>query len=225
MMSMLNKSLTNYSKELARIALKIGAIKISPEKPFTWASGFKMPIYNDNRLLLGNADHRMLVAEGFQSILSAGQIEADVVAGTATAGIPPATTLANLLKTPLIYVRGTAKTHGMQNQIEGILEKNQKVVVIEDLVSTGESVFKTVQAIRDAGGIVEHCLCIFSYGFSKATTHFQQANCQMHSLLTYPILLEYAKETGAITSEQIQMLHSWYQNPFEWGNQQGTQNS
>ena len=213
-----NKPLISYSKELAGIALKIGAIKISPEHPFTWASGYKMPIYNDNRLLLGKAGYRPLVAEGFQAILKAERIEADVVAGTATAGIPPATTLANLLQTPLIYVRGAAKTHGMQNQIEGVLQKKQKVIVIEDLISTGDSVIKTVQAVRDAEGVVDHCLCIFNYGFEKAKAMFQQSHCRVHSLLTYPTLIDYAIETGFITAEQARVLDSWYQNPFEWGN-------
>lgn len=211
-----NRPLISYSKELAGIALKIGAIKISPEQPFTWASGYKMPIYNDNRLLLSKVGYRTLVAEGFQAILKAERIEIDVVAGTATAGIPPATTLANLLETPLIYVRGSAKAHGMQNQIEGVLQKKQKVLVIEDLISTGDSVLKTVQAIRDAGGIVDHCLCIFNYGFEKAKTHFQEADCHIHSLLTYPTLIDYAMETKAITTEQMQLLAAWYRNPFKW---------
>lgn len=212
-----------YAKSLAEIALKIGAIKINPEHPFTWASGYKMPIYNDNRLLLCKSDYRMLVAEGFQTILAKGKIAVDVIAGTATAGIPPATTLANLMKTPLVYVRSAAKTHGMQNQVEGLLEKGQKVVVIEDLVSTGESVVKTVQAIRSAGGIVDHCLCIFSYGFEKSTVLFQQANCRLHSLLTYPDLVKYAVETASITPEQNKLLDAWYKNPFEWDNHPGAQ--
>lgn len=210
-----------YAKSLAEIALKIGAIKINPEHPFTWASGYKMPIYNDNRLLLCKSDYRMLVAEGFQSILTAGEIAVDVVAGTATAGIPPATTLANLMKTPLVYVRGAPKKHGMQNQVEGLLEQGQNVVVIEDLVSTGESVVKTVQAIREAGGIVDHCLCIFSYGFEKSTTLFQEAHCRLHSLLTYPNLIEYAMETASITAEQKRLLDSWYNDPFAWDKNQG----
>lgn len=211
-----NKLLLSYSKELAGIALKIGAIKISPEHPFTWASGYKMPIYNDNRLLLCKSEYRRLIAEGFHAIIKLEKIDIDVVAGTATAGIPHAATLADLLETPLIYVRSAAKSHGMQSQIEGVLHKNQKVVVIEDLVSTGESALKAAQAIRDAGGIVDHCLCIFNYGFEKSKIPFQEKHCRVHSLLTYPTLIDYAMETGAITAKQKQMLDSWRQNP--WGN-------
>ena len=115
-----------FSQQLSKVVLEISAIKFSPEKPFTWASGYRMPIYNDNRLLLGNPDHRMLVAEEFRNILDTLQITTDVVAGIATAGIPSATSLANLIKTPLIYVRPSLKVHGMQNQVEGKLNKNQR---------------------------------------------------------------------------------------------------
>lgn len=218
---MQDNPLTTYSRELAGIALEIGAIKLDPENPFTWASGYRMPIYNDNRRLLGNAEHRLLVARGFQAILDRENISPDAVAGTATAGIPPATTLADLLKTPLVYVRTKAKEHGMRNQIEGILRKNQNVVVVEDLISTGESALKTVEAIRQAGAIASHCLCIFSYGFEKAAAAFKQADCRLHALLAFPTLLQYAGETKAITPQQTTLLRNWYQHPFEWGEQHG----
>ncbi|MBT6661576.1 MAG: orotate phosphoribosyltransferase, partial [Nitrospina sp.] len=162
----------NFSKEIAKISLETGAIKLEPETPFLWASGYYMPIYNDNRLLLGSSKHRQLIAEGFKDIIISKNIEVDVIAGTATAGIPPATSLANLLGAPLIYARSNQKEHGMKNQIEGILRENQKVVVVEDLISTGGSALKAVSAIRKAGGNVDHCLSIFSYGFSKAIEQF-----------------------------------------------------
>ena len=142
---------SDYSKKLAHIALEIGAIKLNPQNPFTWASGYRMPVYNDNRLLLGNAEHRLLIAEGFQDILRRENIHADAVVGTATAGIPHATTLANLLRTPLVYVRSSPKGHGMENLIEGVLTKSQNVVVVEDLISTGDSSLKAVEAVRKAG--------------------------------------------------------------------------
>ena len=165
-----------FSKEIAKISLETGAIRLEAETPFLWASGYRMPIYNDNRLLLGNAKHRRLIAEGFKDVITSKEIEVDVIAGTATAGIPPATSLANLLETPLIYVRTHPKEHGMKNQIEGVLRQNQNVIVVEDLISTGGSALNGVTAIREAGGKVDHCLSIFSYGFSKAIEQFKNAS-------------------------------------------------
>jgi orotate phosphoribosyltransferase len=210
-----------YSKELAKIALSIGAIRLDPEKPFTWASGYRMPIYNDNRLLLGNADHRLLVAEGFRSILQKENITADVIAGTATAGIVPATTLANLLQTPLIYVRPLPKEHGLQNQIEGVLHPEQNVVVIDDLISTGGSALKCVEAIRHAGARVEHCLSIFTYGFQEATTQFRNSHCRMHSLLTFEALIQHAREDDSLGEGQCALLKSWHDDPFTWAKRHG----
>jgi len=206
-----------HAGELARIALSIGAIKLNPEKPFTWASGYRMPVYNDNRLLLGNAGHRLLVAQGMQAIVARENIPADVIAGTATAGIPPATSLANLLQTPLIYVRPKPKEHGMQNRIEGILKNDQHVVVIEDLISTGGSALKAVQAIRHAGADVAHCLCIFNYGFAEAAEAFKKAHCRLHSLLTFAKLIDYAESQSIMPAEHIALLRDWHQNPFAWG--------
>ena len=210
-----------YAKELAKVALDLGAIKLDPEKPFTWASGYRMPIYNDNRLLLGNADHRLLVAEGFRSILQKENIAIDVVAGTATAGIVPATTLANLLQTPLIYVRPVPKEHGLQNQIEGVLHPGQNVVVIDDLISTGRSALKSVEAIRHAGAKVDHCLSIFTYGFQEATTQFRDAHCRMHPLLTFEALIQQAREDDFLGEEQCALLKSWHDDPFTWAKRHG----
>jgi len=210
-----------FSKQLAKIALDIGAIKLSTEKPFTWASGYRMPVYNDNRLLLGNADHRQLVAQAMENQAKKLGLRVDVVAGTATAGIPPATTLANLLGTPLIYVRSAPKAHGLQNQIEGVLRKGQSVVVVEDLVSTGGSVLKAVEAIRTAGGHVDHCFCIFDYGFQQSRDQFQKADCQLHSILNFPTLVRFALENGNLTENQNRLLEAWYADPFGWSQPQG----
>lgn len=209
------------SKELAKISLDIGAVKFDPKHPFTWASGCRMPVYNDNRLLLGNADHRLGIAEGFRDILQKEHIRVDVVAGTATAGIVPATTLANLLHTPLIYVRPTPKGHGLKNLIEGILLPDQHVVVIDDLISTGGSVLKSVEAVRNAGGKVDHCLSIFTYGFQEAADQFRDARCQLHSLLTFESLMAQAREEGALDEEQFSMLKSWHDDPFTWAERHG----
>ena len=210
-----------FSQKLSKVVLEISAIKFSPEKPFTWASGYRMPIYNDNRLLLGNPDHRMLVAEEFRNILDTLQITTDVVAGIATAGIPSATSLANLIKTPLIYVRPSLKDHGMQNQVEGKLNKNQKVVVVEDLVSTGGSALNAIKAIRDQGGSVQHCLCIFSYGFKETGSHFKEASCELHPLLTFESLIKTATESNHLNQEQLKLLRDWHSDPFHWGDRKG----
>ena len=210
-----------HSEKLAEIALKIGAIRINTDHLFTWASGYRMPVYNDNRLLLGNSDHRLLIANAFQSLLKNKKIVPDVVAGTATAGIPPATTLADLIKTPLIYVRPAPKKHGMENQIEGILEKKQHVIVIEDLVSTGGSVLKAVEAIRSRGGTVQHCLCVFTYGFRETADQFAKTGCKLHALLTFEQLIGFGAKSGALTEQQTVLLRSWYKDPFKWGEQNG----
>ena len=211
----------NFSKEIAKISLDTGAIKLDLTNPFLWASGYRMPIYNDNRLLLGNSKHIQLITEGFLSIINDKNIVIDVIAGVATAGIAPATSLANLMETPLIYVRPTPKNHGMQNQIEGILRSNQKVAIIEDLISTGGSAAKAINAIREAGGQVEHCLSIFGYGFQKATKQFKNAKCQLHQLLGFKELIAQAREYNILSNDQFLMLQSWHEDPFNWGNKNG----
>ena len=206
------------AESIARVALEVGAIRVNVQQPFTWASGYKMPIYNDNRLLLGNAQNRALVTEGFQDLLKKITTEVEVIAGTATAGIPHATSLADLLQVPLVYVRSTAKSHGMGNKIEGILKKNQKVLVIEDLISTGGSAVNAVTAVREAGGIVDHCFSIFSYGFPESLEKFKSASCQVHSILDFSELLKVAQSTQDIPLNDIQTLQSWQESPFKWGN-------
>lgn len=206
------------AESIARVALEVGAIRINVQQPFTWASGYKMPIYNDNRLLLGNAENRALIAKGFQNLLEKSAVKVEVIAGTATAGIPHATTLADLLQVPLIYVRSTAKSHGMGNKIEGILKKNQQVLVIEDLISTGGSAVNAVTAVREAGGIVDHCFSIFSYGFPEALEKFKSVSCQSHSILVFSELLKVAQSTQNISSNDIETLQSWQESPFKWGN-------
>ena len=204
------------AKNIAQIALEVGAIQINARKPFTWASGYKMPIYNANRLLLGNARHRSLIAEGYRNLLKKHAIEVEVIAGTATAGIPHATTLADSLQVPLIYVRSSAKSHGMGNKIEGILKKNQRELVIEDLISTGGSAVNAIKAIREAGGIVNHCFSIFSYGFPEASEKFKDISCQIHSILIFSELLKVAESTKYISPNEIETLQSWQNDPFNW---------
>ena len=211
----------SFAEQLARISLEIGAIKINPQQPFTWASGYKMPLYNDNRMLLGDAGHRALIAEAMLATIEKENIHIDTIAGVATAGIPHATSLANLIKLPLIYVRSSPKEHGLRNQIEGILKTGHKVLVVEDLISTGGSAIKAIDTIREAGGVVEHCMGIFSYDFPEAREKFEKSHCRLHTLLNLKTLLKHAVEEKKISPEEKQMVDNWGQNPFEWEKQRG----
>lgn len=219
--------MVNFEKEIAEAGLEINAIKLKPGDPFTWASGYRMPIYNDNRMFLGSYENRMLVADGFMDLLEKNGIHWRIIAGTSTAGIPPANTLADLTKSPLIYVRDKPKGHGLKNQIEGIdAEKDldgRKVVLIEDLISTGGSSARAVQAIRNANGECNYCLSIFNYGLDKAVKAFASLEppCEVRSILTYDVLLEVAKEKGYLTKEQVKVLEEWGYGPFEWGEKHG----
>lgn len=215
----------DYGKEIAKAGLNINAIKLRPNDPFKWSSGYRMPIYNDNRMFLFFPDHRKLIREGFTNLIK--DIPYEVIAGTSTSGIPPATTLADSLGKPMIYVRDKPKDHGLKNQIEGIdaeydLQK-RKVVLIEDLISTGGSSARAVQAIRDANGECNYCVSIFNYGLDKAVQAFDSLDprCEVRSLLTYDTLLEVAKETGYINDQQEKMLAEWRANPLGWGEKHG----
>jgi orotate phosphoribosyltransferase len=216
----------SYGKEIAKVSLEIGSIKLRPGDPFTWASGYRMPIYNDNRMLLFYPEYRKLVIKGFKKIIKKENIECDVVAGTSTAGIPHAAILAELLKKPMIYIRDKPKDHGLKNQIEGLdADKDldgKKVIVIEDLISTGGSSAKAVQAVRDAKGEVKYCLSIFSYGLLEANNAFNELKeeTKVISILTYDVLLKVAK-TNYLTSDQIKLLVDWRKDPFNWGEKNG----
>lgn len=215
----------DYGKEIAKAGLKINAIKLRPDNPFTWASGFRMPIYNDNRMFLFFPEHRKLIAEGFTNLIK--DIPYEVIAGTSTSGIPPATTLADSLNKPMIYVRDKPKDHGLKNQIEGINAESdlqgKKVILIEDLISTGESSARAVQGIRNANGNCDYCISIFNYGLDRAVQAFDTLNpkCKVRSLLNYETLLKFARETGYINNQQVGMLAEWRADPFGWGEKHG----
>lgn len=218
---------TSYSYDIARCALEMGAIRLSPEKPFCWASGYYMPIYNDNRTLLGDWRARELVAKAFEEILSKLGYDPDNIAGTSTAGIPHATTLADRLKKPVSYIRSSSKDHGLQNQIEGLGRakgyEGKNVVLIEDLISTGMSSIKAVKAIQEANGKVPYCLAIFSYGTDQGKEAFASLNpaCKPVTILDYNYVIPIAKEIGYIKPEQEAMLLEWSASPFTWGEKHG----
>ena len=218
---------TSYSYDLAIKALEMGAIRLSPQKPFCWASGYYMPIYNDNRTLLGDPKARLMIAKAFKEILEKLDFDPDNIAGTSTAGIPHATTLADLLKKPVSYIRSSSKDHGLQNQIEGLgrakgYEKH-KVVLIEDLISTGMSSIKAVKAIQEADGFVPYCLAIFSYGTDQGKEAFASLDpeCEPITILDYNYVIPIAKEAGYIHPDQEAMLLEWSASPFTWGEKHG----
>lgn len=218
---------TSYSYDIARCALEMGAIRLSPEKPFCWASGYYMPIYNDNRTLLGDWRARELVAKAFEEILSKLGYDPDNIAGTSTAGIPHATTLADRLKKPVSYIRSSSKDHGLQNQIEGLGRakgyEGKNVVLIEDLISTGMSSIKAVKAIQEANGKVPYCLAIFSYGTDQGKEAFASLDpaCKPVTILDFNYVIPIAKEIGYIKPEQEAMLLEWSASPFTWGEKHG----
>lgn len=203
------------SKEIARNLLQIKAIKLSPQNPFTWASGLRSPIYCDNRITLSHPEVRTTIKKSFGSI--ANDFGAyDCIAGVATAGIPHGALLADYLKKPFIYVRAEAKSHGRQNKIEGEVEKGSRVLVIEDLISTGGSSIKAVDVLKDAGVEVIGVQAIFDYQFQIAKDNFNGAGIEFKTLSNYGDLIAEALESGYITEEQKDLLNAWNSDPKEW---------
>lgn len=202
-------------REIAKKLLQIKAIKLSPQKPFTWASGWRSPIYCDNRTLLSFPEVRSFVIDQFVAA-SKGFEPFDAVAGVATAGIPHGALLADRLQSPFIYVRSKVKSHGRQNRIEGKLDKGQRVLVIEDLISTGGSSIEAVEALREAGAEVVGVLAIFTYGFDRAVQSFAEADCSFQTLSNYDILLAEAADQKYITTEEQQLLVNWRKSPETW---------
>ncbi|NTU29203.1 orotate phosphoribosyltransferase [Brevibacillus sp. HB1.1] len=201
------------AKHIAANLLEIGAVHLRPEQPFTWTSGIKSPIYCDNRITMSYPHVRRAIARAFADLIKEQYPDAQVVAGTATAGIPHAAWVAELLDLPMIYVRDKAKGHGRQNQIEGALAAGQKVVVIEDLISTGGSSLKAAQAVQAEGGEVLGVVAIFSYQFPDAQALFEDAGIPCSTISNYTALLGIASEQGVITSEQEKVLGEWRKSP------------
>lgn len=197
----------------AETLLSIEAVSLKPADPFIWSSGIKSPIYCDNRLTLSYPKVRREIAKGLADLIKAQYPDVDVIAGTATAGIPHAAWVSDELELPMIYVRGSAKGHGKQKRIEGKLEAGQKVVVIEDLISTGGSSISAVEAVREDGAEVLGVAAIFTYELEKATAQLKAAEVEATVLTDYTTLIQVAKETQVITEEEQSMLAKWRVNP------------
>lgn len=203
-------------KAVAEKLLQISAIKLSPQQPFTWASGWKSPIYCDNRKVLSFPYIRDFIKSEMCSVIFEQFPDADVLAGVATAGIAWGAMAADQLKLPYVYVRPKPKEHGLGNQIEGNLEKGQKVVVVEDLVSTGKSSLQVVDVLKAAGVDVIGMVAIFTYGFPVADAAFNSAALPLKTLTNYPTLIELAIEKGIVTTEQEKTLLNWSADPANW---------
>ena len=207
--------MSSIASTIATHLLQINAIKLSPQNPFTWASGIQSPIYCDNRITLSYPAVRKSIVDAFVE-KSKTMPAFDIIAGVATAGIPHGALLAYALDVPFIYVRSKPKAHGRQNQIEGELKEGQRVLVIEDLISTGGSSLKAVEAVREAGGNVTSALAIFSYGFEQATQAFADAACPFDTLSNYDALLEVAIATNYVKPDEVERLKAWRKNPKAW---------
>jgi orotate phosphoribosyltransferase len=205
------------SAKIAEYLLEINAIKLQPAQPFTWASGWKSPIYSDNRLSLSHPAIRTFIKKELGRLIKSSYPEAQAIIGVATAGIAPGALVADELELPFGYVRSEPKKHGMGKQVEGDIHPKQKVVVVEDLVSTGKSSLQAIEALRDFDCEVLGMVSIFTYGFDTATRNFAHANCSFHSLSNYNALIEVAANKGMIKEDQIAVLNEWRVAPDKWG--------
>jgi orotate phosphoribosyltransferase len=208
--------MATYENLIPKYLLQSKASKLEPAKPFTWASGWKSPIYCDNRITLSFPEIRTAIRDAFAKKVKELYPEAEVIAGVATGAIAQGALVADKLNLPFAYVRSAPKTHGTENLIEGIIKPNQKVVVIEDLISTGGSSLQAVDALRKAGAEVLGMLAIFTYGFPLAKENFEKSNVTLHTLTDYIALLDMALETGYIKIDQLEILQQWRKSPATW---------
>jgi orotate phosphoribosyltransferase len=208
---------TETEQQVAEFLLQIKAIKLQPNNPFTWASGWKSPIYCDNRITLSHPTIRTYIRQQLTQVIQEKFGAVGCIAGVATAGIPQGTLVAQELGLPFIYVRSKAKEHGTGSLIEGDVLTGKRVVVIEDLISTGKSSLQAVSALRDAGYDVAGLAAIFTYGFDVATENFKKANCPFITLSNYPALIKYAEEHQFILADDVEILTQWRKDPATWG--------
>jgi orotate phosphoribosyltransferase len=207
----------NSAKKIAEYLLQIKAIKLQPSNPFTWASGWKSPIYCDNRKTLSYPIVRSFIRDSFSEIVKSRYPGAELIAGVATGAIAHGVLVAEKLGLPFIYIRSEAKEHGLGNQIEGFFEPGQKVVVIEDLISTGGSSLGAVKALREAGCDLLGMTAIFTYEFKKADDGFTAAKCELHTLSNYTALISAAVGSGYVSEQDVETLKQWRMDPSSWG--------
>lgn len=213
---MLNNAVT--AAKVAEFLLQIKAVRLQPTEPFTWASGWKSPIYCDNRKTLSHPRIRTFIRQKFVEAINASFPKPDVIAGVATGAIAQGVLVAEEMGLPFVYVRPEPKKHGLGNLIEGELTKGQSVVVVEDLISTGGSSLKAVDALRDAGCHVKGMAAIFTYGFYDAEENFRAANVQLTTLCDYSSLIRQAMKDNLVAESELEQLEAWRKNPSAWGN-------
>ena len=206
----------NTAKKTVELLLQINAIKLNPKNPFTWASGWKSPIYCDNRVILSYPKIRVFIREQISKQINELYGKPEIIAGVATGAIGIGMLVADLMNLPFIYVRPNSKKHGRKNQIEGSFEKGQNVVIIEDLISTGNSSLVAVDALREAKLKVKGMISIFTYGFPISYENFKKKNIELHTLSSYDILLEQALSTDYINEIDFKILSKWRENPQDW---------
>ncbi len=206
----------NLEKTIAKHLLQIKAIKLEPANPFTWASGWKSPIYCDNRKTLSYPEIRTYIKQEFAKLIKDNFGKVDVIAGVATAAIAQGALVAEELGLPFVYVRSSKKNHGLENLIEGVVQAGQSVVVVEDLISTGKSSLNAVDALRKAGCNVKGMVAIFTYGFNVAEENFKNANCKLITLCNYNALIDIALETNYISKDNVDTLKLWRKDPGNW---------
>jgi orotate phosphoribosyltransferase len=210
-------SFDNPAYKVAEFLLQIKAVKLQPENPFTWASGIKSPIYCDNRKTLSYPQIRTFIRQTFVDTINKNFAKPDVIAGVATGGIAIGALVAQEMGLPFVYVRSEAKKHGLTNMIEGDVESGQNVVVVEDLISTGGSSLKAVEALREKGCNVKGMVAIFTYGFDEAEQNFKKAKCNLKTLTDYNTLINTALTKEYISEKDLESLMQWRTNPSAWG--------
>ncbi len=204
-------------RQVAEKLLQINAIRLNVQKPFTWASGWKSPVYCDNRRILSFPVVREFIKSEMSNLVFEIFPEAELLAGVATGGIAHGALVADQIKLPFAYVRSKAKGHGLGNRIEGVVEKGAKTVVIEDLISTGGSSLEACRALQEAGAEVIGLVAVFTYGFPVAEDAFKEAGIPFYTLSNYPEMIEEAQSRGVVSEEQMATLAAWRENPSEWG--------
>ena len=204
------------AKQTANYLLEIEAVSLKPTTPFTWASGIKSPIYCDNRIIMGYPIIRQSIAKNLAELIKINYPDVEVIAGTATAGIPHAAWVADILELPMVYIRSAAKKHGRGNQIEGVIHDGQKMVIIEDLISTGGSVLEAAEAAKREGADVLGIAAIFTYELAAGIENFEHANLPFKTLTNYSTLINTAIETNKIEENQRDLLEEWKKNPQKW---------
>lgn len=213
--------MSEASNKVAKILLEIGAVSLNPKKPFRYDSGILSPVYIDNRILISYPKERLVIRDFFIDALKASGEKFDLIAATATAGIPHAAWIADELNLPMVFVRGKAKDHGKKNRVEGVVKKGQNTAVIEDLISTGESAIETAIAVRQAGGKVSYIFSIITYEMEKSKENFEKNKLKLISLITFEDVLKVALDLGQISKKENEIILDWIQNPTTWGKRMG----